>query len=82
MAIVGGALDAGPRAEGGFAVRAALPYEQRAMIRVLLADDQALVRAGFRMILTAEPDIEVVGEAADGGEAVALAARARARTSC
>ena len=43
------------------------------MIRVLLADDQALVRAGFRMILTAEPGIEVVGQAADGGEAVALA---------
>ena len=40
------------------------------MIRVLLADDQSLVRAGFRMILRAEPDIEVVGEAADGREAV------------
>jgi len=44
------------------------------MIRVLLADDQALVRAGFRMILKAEPGIEVAGEAADGVEAVALAA--------
>jgi DNA-binding NarL/FixJ family response regulator len=43
------------------------------VIRVLLADDQALVRAGFRMILGAEPGIEVVGEAADGAEAVALA---------
>jgi DNA-binding NarL/FixJ family response regulator len=42
-------------------------------IRVLLADDQTLVRGGFRMILRAEPDIEVVGEAADGAEAVALA---------
>jgi DNA-binding NarL/FixJ family response regulator len=41
--------------------------------RVLLADDQALVRAGFRMILHAEADIEVVGEAGDGREAVALA---------
>ncbi len=40
------------------------------MIRVLLADDQGLVRAGFRMILRAEPDIDVVGEAADGREAV------------
>ncbi len=40
------------------------------MIRVLLADDQSLVRAGFRMILKAERDIEVVGEAADGEEAV------------
>jgi DNA-binding NarL/FixJ family response regulator len=42
-------------------------------IRVLVADDQTLVRSGFRMILRAEPDIEVVGEAADGAEAVALA---------
>jgi DNA-binding NarL/FixJ family response regulator len=40
------------------------------MIRVLIADDQALVRAGFRMILEAEVDIEVVGEATDGVEAV------------
>jgi DNA-binding NarL/FixJ family response regulator len=45
------------------------------MIRVLLADDQSLVRAGFRLILGAEPGIEVVGEAADGREAVALARR-------
>src|SRR5436190_6753488 len=44
-------------------------------IRVLLVDDQALVRAGFRMILDAEEDIEVVGEAADGEQAVASAAR-------
>jgi DNA-binding NarL/FixJ family response regulator/class 3 adenylate cyclase len=40
-------------------------------IRVVIADDQALVRAGFRMILEAEDGIEVVGEAGDGGEAVA-----------
>jgi DNA-binding NarL/FixJ family response regulator len=39
-------------------------------IRVLIADDQALVRAGFKMILDAEPEIEVVGEAVDGVEAV------------
>ena len=44
---------------------------------VLIADDQALMRAGFRMILEAEPDLEVVGEAADGREAVAAAARLR-----
>ena len=40
------------------------------MIRVLLVDDQRLVRSGFRMILGTEPGIEVVGEAADGAEAV------------
>jgi DNA-binding NarL/FixJ family response regulator len=47
------------------------------VIRVLLADDQALVRAGFRALLDAEPDIEVVGEAGDGAQAVRLAAQAR-----
>ena len=44
------------------------------MISVLLADDQALVRAGFRALLDAQPDIEVVAEASDGAAAVALAA--------
>jgi DNA-binding NarL/FixJ family response regulator len=44
---------------------------------VLIADDQALVRAGFRMILEAEEDMEVVGEAADGREAIAEARRLR-----
>jgi DNA-binding NarL/FixJ family response regulator len=43
------------------------------MIRVVLADDQALVRAGFRVLLSAQSDIEVVGEAADGAAAAALA---------
>lgn len=47
------------------------------MIRVLLADDQDLVRAGFRSLLDARDDIDVVGEAADGAEAVALAIRLR-----
>ena len=40
------------------------------MIRVVVVDDQALVRTGFRMILEAEPDLEVVGEAGDGIEAI------------
>ena len=46
-------------------------------ISVLIADDQAMMRAGFRMILEAQPDIEVVGEASDGLEAVEAAARLR-----
>ena len=47
------------------------------MIRVLLADDQALVRAGFRVLLQSEPGLEVAGEARDGEEAVRLAAALR-----
>ena len=46
-------------------------------LSVLIVDDQALVRAGFRMILDAEEDIEVAGEAADGADAVAEAQRLR-----
>ena len=47
------------------------------MIRVVLADDQVLVRAGFRVLLDNEPDFDVVGEAADGTEAVDLARQQR-----
>jgi DNA-binding NarL/FixJ family response regulator len=46
-------------------------------IRVLVADDQALIRRGMTLILSSEPDIEVVGQAADGVEAVELAERMR-----
>ena len=46
-------------------------------IRVLIADDQEMVRTGFRFFLDAQPDITVVAEAADGEEAVALARRER-----
>ncbi len=46
-------------------------------IRVVLADDQEIIRTGLRMILNAQPDTEVIGEAADGREAVALARRLR-----
>src|SRR5262245_52781892 len=47
------------------------------MIKVLLADDQALIRSGIRALLDAEDDIEVVAEAADGREAVAVAVQHR-----
>jgi DNA-binding NarL/FixJ family response regulator len=47
------------------------------MTRVLIADDQALVRAGFRMILDAEDDLDVIGEASDGAEAVRMARELR-----
>lgn len=46
-------------------------------VRVLLADDEALVRTGLRMILEAEPDLEVVGEASDGADALALCRQLR-----
>ena len=52
------------------------------VIRVALADDQELVRTGFRMILESEGDITVVGEAEDGAQAVELVRRERAPTSC
>lgn len=44
------------------------------MIRVLLVDDQRLVRVGLRMLCESDPEVEVVGEAEDGGEGVRLAA--------
>lgn len=48
-----------------------------APVRVLLADDQALLRSAFRVLVDSEPDMEVVGEAADGAEALALARSTR-----
>ena len=52
------------------------------MIRVLLVDDQELVRAGFRIILNSEPGIEVVGEAANGSEGVRLALELKPDVIC
>jgi DNA-binding NarL/FixJ family response regulator len=55
---------------------AAIP-SQSTPIRILIVDDQNLVRTGFRMILASEPDIEVVGQSANGAEAVELVAELR-----
>lgn len=52
------------------------------MIRVVVADDQALVREGLRLVLEAEPDLEVVGEAADGAEAVQVCRAHRPDVVC
>ena len=51
VTLYGGWLDAAPRRDGGFVVRAHIPGRDRRMIRVLIADDQALVRGGFRSML-------------------------------
>ena len=68
----GGEVEAGPLEPHGWKVSARLLDAGRRMIRVLLADDQALLRMGFRMILEAQPDIEVAGEASDGAAAIAM----------
>ena len=47
------------------------------MIRVVVADDQALVRGGFRVLVDSAPDLSVVGEASDGAQAVDVATRER-----
>jgi len=67
------------RAQGGRGIPGLgrAPGPGRVVIRILLADDQALIRSGIRSLLDAEDDIEVVGEAVDGREAVALAAEHR-----
>ena len=81
VAAVGGTLEVGPTADGWFRVAAHVRRareQARLSIRVLLADDQALIRAGFRVLIDSADDLEVVGEAADGAEAVALARTTRA----
>jgi DNA-binding NarL/FixJ family response regulator len=66
-----GALPGGEAAGGGDAPAGHL-------IRIILVDDQELVRAGFRMVLDAQPDMQVVGEAADGNAAIDVARRLHA----
>jgi DNA-binding NarL/FixJ family response regulator len=59
--------------ERGYALSAVAEETPDMTVRILIADDQALVRAGFKMILDAEDDLDVVGEASDGAQAVAMA---------
>ena len=66
VALFGGDLAAGRRLSGGYVVRAKLRSERHDVIRVLLADDQALVRGGLRKLVDHEDDMTVVAEAADG----------------
>ena len=65
----------GARAPAGYRVKARLPLRGRMSIRVLIADDQSLVRAGFRLVLENHDDLEVVGEASNGEEAIHSAGR-------
>ncbi len=74
VSVYGGAGGGAP-ARGRLPAARQAPGGARVSLGVLIVDDQALVRAGFRMILEAEEDIEVVGEAADGRQAVAEARR-------
>ena len=70
-------MTAGTTNGAGFTLSTRLPLtpDPAMTIRVLIADDQSMVRAGFRMLLAGEQDMEVVAEASNGLEAVALAAR-------
>ena len=70
VSLYGGTIDTGPTT--GTAASRSTPgcrWRGARMIRVLLVDDEELVRTGLRMILDAEPDITVVGDAVDGADA-------------
>ena len=82
VALYGGSLDLGRRPGGGFLRPRPAAARGRMSIRVLIADDQSLVRAGFRLVLENHPDLEVVGEASNGDEAIHSAGAARRPTSC
>ena len=67
LRLYGGTLDTGTDEDGSFRVRVSIPLARtRRVIKLLIADDHALARGGLRGIFAAEPEFEVVGEAADG----------------
>ncbi len=78
-AVFGGQVSAGPRPDGGWRVHTVLRAgtERRVTTSILLADDQPMLRLGFRLVLDAQDDLRVVGEAGDGADAVRLAATLR-----
>ena len=82
-ALLGGSLDTSVR-DGRFRLHARLPLrrETHDPVRVLIVEDDALMRAGLRGVLGGDPAIEVVGEAGDGRDAVRPHPAARAPTSC
>ncbi len=77
--LLGGTCEAGPDPGRGWTVTAVLPRAggRRVTVRVLVADDQEIVRTGLTIILNTQPGIEVVGGAGDGRQAVELARRLR-----
>ena len=85
--LLGGTLELLKPRDGGTLVRLTVPaaaptvHCMTSKITVLLADDHALVRRGFRRLLEDDPSIEVVGEASNGDEAIRLVRGAAAATS-
>ena len=80
VALYGGTVRLEPATGGGTRLAATLPLEGPRMTRIVICDDQGMVRAGFKSLLESEPDLEVVGEASNGQEAVDIVTLARSPT--
>ena len=88
VAVLGGTVEAGPQ-DGRWRLRATIPVGRAGTgraamseLRVMVVDDEPLVREGLKVIIAAEPGLTVVGEAGDGAEAVSLARRLRPDVVC